>query len=37
MLDKSGRLALANECFKFLNYRVDLDLNGWDGLDIFKH
>jgi len=37
MLKNNDRLTLANECFNFLNIRVDLDLNGWSSLDIFKH
>lgn len=37
MLEKEGRRELAYDCFKFLNTRVDLDLNGWLELDIFSH
>ncbi|MBL6621184.1 MAG: ribonuclease D [Rickettsiales bacterium] len=37
MLKNNDRLTLANECFNFMNIRVDLDLNGWSSLDIFKH
>jgi ribonuclease D len=37
MLNISDRYPLADSCFKFLNSRVDLDLNGWSSVDIFKH
>jgi ribonuclease D len=36
-LKREGRDRLARECFKFLNTRVDLDLNGWNEKDIFSH
>ena len=37
MLICSGRLQIAEECFSFLNTRTDLDLAGFDMLDIFHH
>lgn len=37
MLEREGRTALAQECFKFLPARAQLDLEGWPELDIFAH
>ena len=37
MLIREGRLELAQACFNFLPTRTQLDLNGWDGVDIFAH
>ncbi len=37
MLAKSGRTELAKKCFEFLPTRCALDLEGWDGTDIFAH
>jgi ribonuclease D len=37
MLKREGRMALAEACFAFLPTRVDLDLMGWGGEDIFAH
>ena len=37
MLAREGREELARACFKFLPYRVQLDLAGWDEVDIFAH
>ena len=37
MLERAGRLALAQACFAFLETRTDLDLAGFEGLDIFHH
>lgn len=37
MLVRSGRLEMAEACFAFLATRTDLDLAGFDGLDIFHH
>ncbi|MFZ5708755.1 MAG: ribonuclease D [Pseudomonadota bacterium] len=37
-LDREGRLALAEACFRFLPVRAELDLLGWgDETDIFRH
>ncbi len=36
MLEREGRLELAQNCFDFMATRVDLDLNGWED-DIFEH
>lgn len=37
MLEREGRLALAQACFDFLPTRVELDLAGWPDIDIFAH
>ena len=37
MLEREGRLALAEACFDFLPVRADLDLAGWAESDIFSH
>ena len=37
MLAREGRTALAQACFDFLPYRVELDLAGWPDSDIFAH
>ena len=37
MLKREKRTELANACFKFIQYRTDLDLQGWSNLDIFSH
>ena len=37
MLIREGRLELAQACFDFLPTRAQLDLNGWEDVDIFAH
>ena len=37
MLRREGRAALAQAAFEFLPVRAQLDLNGWDDVDIFAH
>jgi ribonuclease D len=37
MLAREGRTQLARACFDFLPTRAELDLAGWDGVDIFAH
>lgn len=37
MLDREGRMALAQACFDFLPTRSQLDLQGWGEVDIFAH
>ena len=37
MLVREGRLELAQSCFDFLPTRSQLDLNGWEDVDIFAH
>jgi len=37
MLAREHRTALAKACFEFLPSRAQLDLAGWDGIDIFAH
>jgi len=37
MLIREKRNKLAKACFEFIQYRTDLDNNGWADQDIFKH
>ncbi len=37
MLEREGRMALAQACFDFLPTRAALDLAGWADTDIFAH
>ncbi len=37
MLEREGRLKLADACFNFLPTRAQLDLMGWPDQDIFSH
>ncbi len=37
MLEREGRMELAQACFDFLPIRADLDLAGWPDEDIFAH
>ena len=37
MLFREKRSKLAKACFDFIQYRTDLDINGWSEQDIFKH
>ena len=37
MLAREGRLDLAKQCFDFLPTRAELDLLGWNEVDIFEH
>ena len=37
MLIREGRLELAQACFDFLPTRTQLDIDGWDDVDIFSH
>jgi ribonuclease D len=37
MLAREGRGALANACFDFLPHRAELDVAGWEDVDIFAH
>lgn len=37
MLEREGRLAMAEACFGFLPTRVALDLAGWAEIDVFAH
>ncbi|HEX2258031.1 MAG TPA: ribonuclease H-like domain-containing protein [Afifellaceae bacterium] len=36
-LMREGRLDLAHACFRFLPTRAELDLLGWEDVDIFSH
>ena len=35
MLKRENRIMLANACFEFISHRTDLDLYGWQDIDIF--
>ncbi|MCY4006098.1 MAG: ribonuclease H-like domain-containing protein [Rhodobacteraceae bacterium] len=37
ILQREGRMKLAEKCFEFLPVRADIDLLGWSGKDIFAH
>jgi len=37
MLQREGRAALAQACFDFLPTRAQLDLAGWEDIDVFAH
>jgi ribonuclease D len=37
MLEREGRMEMAQACFDFLPTRADLDIAGWDETDIFAH
>ena len=37
MLDRENRKSIADTCFNFISHRADLDLLGWQDVDIFKH
>ncbi len=37
MLLRESRSKLAKACFDFIQFRTDLDINGWSEQDIFKH
>ena len=37
MLLRENRGKLAKACFDFIQYRTDLDVDGWQDQDIFKH
>ena len=37
MLEREGRLEMAEACFRFLPTRAALDLAGWPEEDIFSH
>jgi len=37
MLRREGRTELAEQCFRFLPTRIELDLLGWQETDIFAH
>lgn len=37
MLEREGRMEIAQECFGFLPTRAKLDLAGWPEIDIFSH
>ena len=37
ILEREGRIKLAQSCFNFLEHRTNMDLLGWADQDIFKH
>jgi ribonuclease D len=37
MLEREKRVNIAKACFEFISHRTDLDLCGWQDVDIFKH
>ena len=37
LLIRENRSELADACFKFIEHRTNLDLEGWAEQDIFKH
>ena len=37
ILVREDRINIANACFEFISHRTNLDLHGWQDVDIFKH
>ena len=37
ILERENRIKIASACFEFISHRTDLDLHGWQDVDIFKH
>ena len=37
ILVREDRINIANACFEFVSHRTNLDLCGWQDVDIFKH
>ena len=37
ILEREGRIKLAQSCFSFIEHRTNMDLLGWADQDIFKH
>ena len=37
ILEREGRIKLAQSCFNFIEHRTNMDLLGWADQDIFKH
>ena len=37
ILEREGRINLAQSCFNFIEHRTNMDLLGWVDIDIFKH
>ena len=37
ILERENRISIAKACFEFISHRTDLDLYGWQDIDIFKH
>ena len=37
MLERENRVNIAQACFEFISHRTNLDLHGWQDIDIFRH
>ena len=37
LLKREGRESIAKACFKFIPARCELDIQGWNEVDIFQH
>ena len=37
ILERENRIKIAKACFEFISHRTDLDLYGWQDVDIFRH
>ena len=37
ILERENRINITKACFEFISHRTDLDLYGWQDVDIFKH
>jgi ribonuclease D len=37
MLEREGRMSIAQACFEFVPVRAALDLGGWTEEDVFAH
>ena len=37
ILERENRINIAKACFEFISHRADLDLYGWQDVDLFKH
>ena len=37
ILERENRINIANACFEFISHRTNLDLCGWQDVDIFRH
>lgn len=37
ILERENRVGIAKACFDFISHRTNLDLRGWQDIDIFKH
>ena len=37
LLKREGRESIAKACFEFIPARCELDIQGWNEVDIFQH